>query len=180
MPRRAGAQRILRRPLPRGVSDAGRRGAARRRALLLRRRLGVSRAWASRPTLHKEPLDFEYVHPTPAELQVMKLTLHVWRQKNAAASRAVRALRCRRRQPRHVVPRDARRAQRGADRARAKSPIAFDHDCREGICGIVRLHDQRRRARPAARHHRLPAPHAPLQGRRRAVPRAVARAARSR
>ena len=41
VPRRAGAQRILRRPLPRGVPDARRRSAARRRALFLRRRLGV-------------------------------------------------------------------------------------------------------------------------------------------
>ena len=34
--------------------------------------------------------------------------------------------------------------QRGADRARARSPIAFDHDCREGICGTCGVDDQRR------------------------------------
>ena len=49
-------ERVLRRPLPRGVPDARRRSAARRRALLLRRRLGVSRATGKRPMLHKEPL----------------------------------------------------------------------------------------------------------------------------
>ena len=37
------AQRILRRPFPRGVPDAGRRSAARRRALLVCRGLGVTR-----------------------------------------------------------------------------------------------------------------------------------------
>ena len=29
-----------------------------------------------------------------------------------------------------------------------EEPIAFDHDCREGICGIVQPDDQRRGARP--------------------------------
>ena len=38
--------------------------------------------------------------------------------------------------------------------AKGEEPVAFDHDCREGICGIVRLHDQRRGARPAARRPR--------------------------
>ena len=32
--------------------------------------------------------------------------------------------------------------------AQGEEPVAFDHDCREGICGIVRLDDQRRGARP--------------------------------
>ena len=41
VPRRARARRILRRPLPRGAPDAGRRGEARRRALLPRGGLGV-------------------------------------------------------------------------------------------------------------------------------------------
>ena len=41
-------QRVVRRPLPRGVPDPRRRGAARRRALRARRRPGSSRASASR------------------------------------------------------------------------------------------------------------------------------------
>ena len=53
---------VVRRPLPRGVPDAGRRGAARRRAVRLRRRLGVSRARDKPERLHKEPLEFENVH----------------------------------------------------------------------------------------------------------------------
>ena len=45
-------------------------------------------AWGYRgpgntPELIKEPLEFDYVHPQPEELQVMKLTLKVWRQKNS-------------------------------------------------------------------------------------------------
>ena len=41
--RRAGARRVRRRPLPRRAPDGRGRGAARRRALLVRRRLGVER-----------------------------------------------------------------------------------------------------------------------------------------
>ena len=55
---------IVRRPLPRGVPDRRRRGAARRRALRVRRRVGVHRASATQPVLHKEQLEFEYAHPS--------------------------------------------------------------------------------------------------------------------
>ena len=51
--------------------------------------------------------------------------------------------------------------------AKGEDPIAFDHDCREGICGTCGLVINGDAARPAARHDRLPAPHAQLQGRRR-------------
>ena len=61
---------------------------------------------------------------------------------------------------------------RGADRLRPRLP--------RGHLRLLRLHDQRRGARPAAGDDRLPAPHAPLQGRRRALPRALARARPSR
>ena len=50
--RRAAPHRVVRRALPRGEPDAGRRGAARRRALLLRGRVGVRRR---RPTAHAAP-----------------------------------------------------------------------------------------------------------------------------
>ncbi len=40
----------------------GRRGPARRRALRLRRRLGIRRATGKPPILNKEPLEFENVH----------------------------------------------------------------------------------------------------------------------
>ena len=61
--RRAAAHRVVRRALPRGEPDARRRGAARRRALLVRRGVGVQGV-GKPPALHKEPLTFEYVKPT--------------------------------------------------------------------------------------------------------------------
>ncbi len=59
---------------------------------------------------------------------------------------------------------------------KGEAPVAFEHDCREGICGIVRIPDQRRGARRTPRHHGLPALDALLQGRRFADARTVARA----
>ena len=46
--------------------------------------------------------------------------------------------------------------------ANGEEPVAFDHDCREGICGSCSLDDQRYPARPRKRHHRLSVAHAPL------------------
>ena len=54
--RRPQPPRVLRRPLPRRVADRGRRGAAPRRPVRVRRRLGVRAATASAPVLHKEDL----------------------------------------------------------------------------------------------------------------------------
>ena len=75
--------------------------------------------------------------------------------------------------PRHVLPRDARRAQRGAhrqgrgaDRVRQRLP--------RGHLRHVRPGDQRQAARPEVHHH-LPAAHALVQGRRHDHDRAVAR-----
>ena len=52
----------------------------------------------------------------------MNLTLKVWRQKDAhRAQGRLRHLRGQRRLRRHVLPRNARRGQRGADRARARN-----------------------------------------------------------
>ena len=68
----------------------------------------------------------------------MKLTLKIWRQPDPVPTGRDAHLRGRRHLPGHVVPGDARRAQRAADR-RGEEPIAFDHDCREGICGMCGL-----------------------------------------
>src|SRR5260370_32740118 len=77
------------------------------------------------------------------------------------------------RESRHVVPRDARRAQPaaagaqgGADRVRPRLPGGDLRDVRHG--------DQRPPARAAAGHHDVSAAHAVVPGRRRAVDRAVA------
>ena len=71
-----------------------------------------------------------------------------------------------RHQPRHVVPRDARRGQRAADAARGGADRVRSRLPR-GDLRLVRPDDQRRGPRPAAGHRHLPAPHAELQGRRR-------------
>ena len=81
-------QRIVRRPLPRGIPDPRRRGAARRRALLLRRGLGVRGRRRAGPSLHTEPLVLRVRPSVAAELQVMNLTLHVWRQQERREHRA--------------------------------------------------------------------------------------------
>ena len=106
----------------------------------------------------------------------MRIILHIWRQQNARRPGPHGALRSAQRERAHVVPRDARRAQRGPDRQGRRADGVRPRLPR-GHLRHVRLHGERRGARPAARHHALPAPHAPFQGRRRAVPRAVARRA---
>ena len=56
------ARGVVRRPLPRGVSDRGRRGAARRRALRLRRGLGVRGRTGRPPCCTRSRWTFEDVH----------------------------------------------------------------------------------------------------------------------
>ena len=68
----------------------------------------------------------------------MRLTLKIWRQADAAAAGEMHTYERRRHLRGHVVPRDARRAQRGLN-AEGEEPVAFDSDCREGICGMCGL-----------------------------------------
>ena len=51
--------------------------------------------------------------------------------------------------------------------ASGEEPIAFDHDCREGICGSCGMMINGVAHGPHARHRHLPAPHAQLPRRRR-------------
>ena len=87
------------------------------------------------PALHKEPLDFEYVQAQPKELQVMNLTLHVWRQKSPADAGA----HGRNTRSTDVSPNmsflEMLDVVNEELAAQGEEPIAFDHDCREGICG---------------------------------------------
>ena len=78
----------------------------------------------------------------------MNLTLHVWRQAVGERAGNDGALRGARHQPGHVVPRDARRRQRAADRERADADRVRSRLPR-GHLRLVRHDDQRRRARPA-------------------------------
>ena len=45
-----------------------------------------------------------------------------------------------------------------------KEPVAFDHDCREGICGSCSMMIDGRAHGPEARGHNLPIAHAQLSG----------------
>jgi succinate dehydrogenase / fumarate reductase iron-sulfur subunit len=109
----------------------------------------------------------------------MKLNLRIWRQKNATATgRLVDYV------ADHVSPDmsflemldvvNEGLSKKGED------TIAFDSDCREGICGMCSLVVNGIPHGPDSRHHGLPAPHAPVQGRRHDHHRAVARARVSR
>ena len=58
---------------------------------------------------------------------------------------------------------------------KGEEPVAFEHDCREGICGSCGFMINGVAHGPDARHHRLSADHAPLQRRTRVGDRALAR-----
>ena len=62
LPGRAASPRILRRPFPRGIPDARRRGASATTRILLMWPPGNTRARTKPPVLHKEPLVYEEVH----------------------------------------------------------------------------------------------------------------------
>ena len=147
---------------------AGRRGAARRRALRLRRGVGVhGRRAARRCCTRSRSSSRTCTCRSGATSERMNLTLQVWRQAGATPTGRLVRLRGPRRQP--ATCRSSRCSTcvnerliaqgRGADRLRPRLP--------RGHLRHVRPDDQRRGARPAARHHHLPAAHAQLQGRRR-------------
>ena len=106
--------------------------------------------------------DFRVRPPDATELQVMKIILHVWRQRNANEKGRHGPLRSSQRQPRDVVPGDARRPERGADREGRRADRLRPRLPRRHL-RHVRLHDQRGGARAAEGDHGLPASHAALQ-----------------
>ena len=145
------ARGVVRRPLPRGVPDAGRRGAARRRAASATSRRGSDRATAQPQIRHEEPLAFENVHLAHAELQVMNL--HAPRlapDRTPTSPGQFVTLRGDGRRPAHVVPRDARRRQRGAHRD-GRGPDRLRPRLPRGHLRHVRRRDQRPAARRPSR-----------------------------
>ena len=125
-------------------------------------------------TLHKEPLDVRVRPPRPSGAtsrsdETMNLTLKVWRQDGPSDAGPLRDLRRHRHQRGHVVPRDARRRQRAADRRRAASRSPSTRLPR-GHLRHLRPDDQRPGPRPAEGHRHLPAPHAEVPRRRRRSP----------
>ena len=140
-----GAARILRRPFPRGMADRGRRGQARRREFLPRRRLGVhgrrATAQAQRGSAH--------VRQRPSrDPQLQVRNGHVQDHRHHAPCLAPEECRgpgqIRDYQAKgvstdmsflemlDVVNEDLIHKRRGAR-------SSFDHDCREGICGACNL-----------------------------------------
>ena len=98
--RRAGARRVLRRPLPRGAPDAGRRGQARRREASATSPPGsTGRGDEARPA-HVEPLTFENVRPRRCGATSEDSRCKVWRQKDRDVRGPLRPLRGARRQRR--------------------------------------------------------------------------------
>ncbi len=101
------------------------------------------------------------------------LILHIWRQKNADA-------------PGRMVRYEAKGINQEMSFlemldvvnedliAKGEEPIAFDHDCREGICGMCGFMINGMAHGPLAGYYGLPASHAALQGRRRNIPGTVA------
>src|SRR5262249_27515773 len=127
---------------PGGVPDRGRRGAPRRRELLLCGGVGVG----GRGHARARPRGAARVRirpPHPAELQVtmpetLDLTLRVWRQDGPD-------------DPGRFETYEANGISEEASflemldvvnerlNEEGKEPITFDHDCREGICGTCSL-----------------------------------------
>ena len=97
----------------------------------------------------------------------MNLTLLVWRQPRRRRTGSSTTYDAADDQSGHVLPGDAGRGERGADRNGREQPIAFDHDCREGICGSCGMMINGVAHGPAQGNRYLPAPHAELPGRRR-------------
>src|SRR4029450_8470858 len=152
--RRPAPQRELRRPLPRREPDPRGRGAARRRELRLRGRLGVDAGERASGPAPRSPR-VRVRPPRPAELQVtatregagrtsigaptekrgMNLTLRIWRQKDPSVKGKMVTYKVSDISPdmSFLEMLDVLNEQlimQGDD------PVAFDHDCREGICGM--------------------------------------------
>ena len=151
VPGRARAQRMLRRPLPRRIPDARRRGAARRRALTPTWRPGNTAGvgTAARRCTKSRSTSNTCIRRNGATSNA-NLTLHIWRQRNA--TRAGRAW-CATRSPTSsrdmsflemldVVNEDLIAKGEEPDRLRSRLP--------RGHLRHVRLHDQRRGSRPPA------------------------------
>ena len=155
VPGRAGPQRELRRPLPGRVPDRGRRGAARRRALRLRRGVGVDR----RPGDARAPQGAARVRERPPRRSGATSRCRRSTSRSRSGARTApttpgsfETIDGARHQRRHVVPRDARRRQRAADQ-RGRGADHLRPRLPRGHLRHVLAHDQRPgpRARSGAR-----------------------------
>ena len=149
VPRRAASRGVVRRPLPRRASDAGRRSAARRRAVRVRRRRGSTPATGRRRCSTRSrscSRTSRCRSGATSEGTTMNLTLHVWRQAGPNAPGKLERYEARDVSPDmsflemlDVVNEGLDRERRRADRVRSRLP--------RGHLRLVRHDDQRRRAR---------------------------------
>ena len=105
--------------------------------------------------------------------RTMNLTLHVWRQKNRQAEGAFVTYQATGISSDMSFLEMLDVVNEGLI-AEGEEPIAFDHDCREGICGQCGVVINGSAAWTRRGHDVVPAPHAQLPGRRRVDDRAVA------
>ena len=87
------------------------------------------------PIRNVEPLTFEALQAGDEELQVMNLKLHVWRQKNSQSAGRFVTYDAKEISPDMSFLEMLDIVNEGLIR-KGEDPIAFDHDCREGICGM--------------------------------------------
>ncbi len=134
VPRRAASRGVLRRALPFRAPDPGRRGAARRRQLLLRGRLGVHRR---RTGPAQRGADLPARPSDPAQLR-MRLTLRIWRQAGPEAPGDFETYEVAdvTHEMSFLELLDSLNEQLTGE---GREPVAFDADCREGICGSCGL-----------------------------------------
>ena len=91
----------------------------------------------------------------------MNLTLHVWRQRNAAEPGRMVRYKAEDVSPDMSFLEMLDVVNEGLIN-RGEEPIAFDHDCREGICGSCGFMINGVAHGPRDGSHRLPVAHAPL------------------
>ena len=153
--------------------DRRRRGAARRRAVRLRRAPGSSPARTIPPCCTGKTSNIDNVEMKQRSYKV-NLTLRIWRQKGPGRARARWSPTGAGRLTGHVVPRGARRPQRTAHPGRAGSDRVRQRLPRRHLRS-VRAGHQRRCTRATGPDHNLRTAHAQLRRRRRDRRRAVAR-----
>ncbi|MBK8237398.1 MAG: succinate dehydrogenase/fumarate reductase iron-sulfur subunit [Deltaproteobacteria bacterium] len=137
VPRRARARRVLRRPLPRGTPERRGRGGARRRTLLPRGGLGVSGRRSPGAAAHRAAGLRERQAFDP-ELQVVRVRLKIWRQSGPNdTSAGLRDYELE--ADEHMSLLETLDLLNAGLIRKGELPVAFEHDCREGICGACSL-----------------------------------------
>src|SRR5262245_12275490 len=123
----------MRRPSARGAPDGRGRGPARRRPLFLRGGVGME-GRGEAPGAAQGGAGVRVRQAHAEELQVMNLTLHVWRQKSPADAGRMQSYEVKgvNEHASFLEMLDVLNEQLAE---RGEEPIAFEHDCREGICG---------------------------------------------